>query len=104
MNHNTFAALSEPNRFQIVELLARGPRPVNEISSLLKFDQPKTSKHLRVLADAGVVEVKPIAQHRIYALSPKSFKQLNTWIENYRQIWETRFDQLDRVLEEMKNG
>ncbi len=101
---DTFSALSEPNRFRIVELLARGPHSVNEISTLLKFDQPKTSKHLRVLADAGVVEVKPMAQQRIYVLSPKPFRDMNNWIESYRQIWETRFDQLDQVLEDMKNG
>ncbi len=101
MDFNTFAALSEPNRFQIIELLLKGPRPVNEISQLLKFDQPKTSKHLKVLADAGVVEVKPMAQQRVYALSPKPFKDMNKWIENYRQIWENNFDRLDKVLNEM---
>ena len=103
MDFNTFTALAEPNRFQIIELLLKGPRPVNEISRLLKFDQPKTSKHLKILADAGVVESKPFAQQRIYELSPQPFKEINKWIENYRQIWENNFDRLDKVLAEMQN-
>lgn len=101
MDSNTFTALAEPNRFQIVELLLKGPRPVNEISHLLKFTQPKTSKHLKILANAGVVEVKPMAQKRVYALSPQPFKDINKWIENYRQIWENNFDRLSKVLGEM---
>ena len=104
MDFNTFTALAEPNRFQIIELLLKGPRPVNEISHLLKFDQPKTSKHLRILADAGVVEVKPMAQKRVYALSPKPFKDINQWIESYRQIWENNFDRLDTLLEGMQEA
>jgi DNA-binding transcriptional ArsR family regulator len=102
MDFNTFSALAEPNRFQIVELLLKGPRPVNEISHLLKFDQPKTSKHLKVLANTGVVEAKPMAQKRVYSLSPKPFKEMYAWIESYRQIWENNFDRLDKVLEGMK--
>jgi len=103
MDFNTFIALAEPNRFHIVELLRTGPRPVSEISHLLKLDQPKTSKHLKILADAGVVEVKPMAQKRVYALSPRSFKEINKWVESYRQIWENNFDRLDKVLAEMQN-
>ena len=98
MDFNTFTALAEPNRFHIVELLKNGPRPVSEISHQLKLNQPQTSKHLKVLADAGVVDVKPMAQKRFYALSPRKFEELDTWIEKYRFIWEQRFDKLDKLL------
>ena len=106
MNLNTFQALAEPNRLEIIELLQKGPRPVNEISRLLKFGQPKTSKHLRVLADSGLVSKQTVAQQRIYSLSPAPLKELEAWIEKYRFIWETRFDRLDKVLakEKLKNG
>ncbi len=102
MNPNTFQALAEPNRLQIVELLRQGPRPVSEISSLLKFDQPKTSKHLRVLADSGLVSKQTVAQQRVYSLSPRPLKELDIWIQKYRFIWEERFDRLDRLLAKEK--
>lgn len=98
MDYNTFTAFAEPNRFQIIELLLKGPRPVNEISNKLHLDQPQTSKHLKILADAGVVDVKPMKQKRVYSLSPKKFQELNSWTEKYRFIWEQRFDRLDKVL------
>ncbi len=103
MDSNTFSALSQPSRFQIVELLRNGPRPVGEISLRLKLNQPQTSKHLRVLADAGIVDVKPLAQQRIYGLSPKRFAQLDNWISSYRRIMELRFYRLDKLLSKEKN-
>ena len=66
----TFAALAEPNRFRIVELLRSGPRPVNDIGERLRLKQPQVSKHLRVLRGAGLVDVEPRAQQRLYALVP----------------------------------
>lgn len=103
MNPNTLSALAEPNRLHIVELLRYGPRPVNEIVNKLHLNQPQVSKHLRVLADAGIVEVKPLAQQRFYKLQPQPFKELDTWLKKYRRLWEERFDRLDKVLEEVKN-
>ena len=93
-----FSVLSEPNRLDIVELLYKSPRTVNEIAGLLKLNQPQTSKHLRVLADAGVVDVTPVENKRIYALRPQPFKELDTWLEKYRQLWNNRFDRLDKLL------
>lgn len=98
MNPQMFAVLSEPNRVDIVELLYKHPRTVNEIAGLLKLNQPQTSKHLRVLADAGVVDVTPIENKRMYALRPQPFKELDKWLEKYRNMWETRFDRLDKLL------
>jgi DNA-binding transcriptional ArsR family regulator len=98
----TLQALAEPNRFQIVELLRDGPRPVGEVVDRLGLRQPQVSKHLRVLSDAGLVDVRVDAQRRIYALRPAPLKELEAWIERYRRIWEANFERLDGVLEELK--
>jgi DNA-binding transcriptional ArsR family regulator len=98
----TFAALAEPNRFRIVELLRAGPRPVNDIGERLRLNQPQVSKHLRVLKEAGLVEVEPRAQQRLYALRPRPLRELHDWLERYRQLWDARFGELDEVIEELK--
>ena len=97
----TLAALGEPNRFRIVELLRTGPRPVNDIGERLQLSQPQVSKHLRVLKDAGLVDVQPLAQQRLYELRAQPLRQLHTWLERYREVWEARFDELDRVVAAM---
>ena len=95
----TLQALAEPNRFQIVELLREGPRPVGDMVHRLGLRQPQVSKHLRVLSDAGLVDVRVDAQRRIYALRPAPLKELEAWIERYRRIWEGNFQRLDGVLD-----
>lgn len=98
----TLSALAEPNRFRIVELLRKGPRPVSDIGERLRLAQPQVSKHLKVLKDAGLVEVEPRAQQRLYALRPQPLRRLHGWLERYRRIWDERFDQLDLLLTELK--
>ena len=98
----TLRALAEPSRLQIVELLRDGPRPVGHMVKRLRLRQPQVSKHLRVLSDAGFVEVRVDAQRRIYELRPKPLRELEVWIERYRRIWEGNFQRLDAVLEELK--
>lgn len=98
----TFSALAEPNRFRIVELLRSGPRPVNEIVDSLALYQAQASKHLRVLKDAGIVDVEPRAQQRLYALRPEPLAELQQWLERYRQLWDARFTDMDAVLEDLK--
>src|SRR3984885_1817007 len=98
----TLRALAEPNRFEIIELLRSGPQPVGNLVKRLRLRQPQVSKHLRVLSDAGLVEVRVDAQRRIYALRPAPLKELEAWIERYRRIWEGNFQRLDGVLEELK--
>lgn len=100
--HATFAALAEPNRFRIVELLRTGARPVNDIGDRLALAQPQVSKHLRVLKEAGLVEVEARAQQRLYALHPAPLKALDRWLEKYRALWVERFDQLDDVIDELQ--
>jgi len=97
----TFSALAEPNRLQIVELLRRRPLPVGQIAERLRMGQPQVSKHLRVLSEAGLVRVTPLAQQRIYALRPEPLKELDIWLEKYRRTWGDRFDRLDEVLSEL---
>jgi DNA-binding transcriptional ArsR family regulator len=98
----TLSALAEPNRLQIVELLRRKPRAVGEIVERLGLRQPQVSKHLRVLSDAGIVEVRPVAQQRIYSLRAEPFKELDVWLERYRRNVEERFDRFDDLLREQK--
>ena len=102
MNPMTLRALAEPNRLRIVELLREQPYCVGDIAGHLKLRQPQVSKHLRVLSEAGLVEVRPAAQQHIYQLQAKPFEELESWIETFKHIWEARFDALDGVLEELK--
>jgi DNA-binding transcriptional ArsR family regulator len=97
----TFAALAEPNRYRIVELLRSGARSVNDIGARLELNQPQVSKHLRVLKDVGLVRAEPRAQQRVYELEAKPLKQLHDWLDRYRRIWDQRFDQLNEVVVEL---
>lgn len=100
----TLRALAEPNRFQIVELLRDGPRPVGDMVTQLGMRQPQVSKHLRVLSEAGLVDVRVDAQRRIYALRPVALQALEVWIERYRRLWEANFQRLDALLDELKTN
>src|ERR1700704_5070840 len=100
----TLRALAEPNRFQIVELLRDGPRPVGDMVTRLHLRQPQVSKHLRVLSDAGLVDVRIDAQRRIYTLRPAPLQELEAWVERYRRLWEENFQRLDALLLDLKNG
>jgi len=96
------SALAEPNRRPIVELLRGEPRAVGEIADRLGLRQPQVSKHLRVLSEAGLVQVRPLAQQRIYRLRAQPLKELDDWLAPYRRTWEERFEQFDDVLRELK--
>jgi DNA-binding transcriptional ArsR family regulator len=98
----TFRALAEPNRLQIVELLLAGPRPVGDMVDELGLRQPQVSKHLRVLSEAGLVDVRVDAQRRIYALRSAPLQEMEAWLERYRRIWESNFQRLDALLDHMK--
>jgi DNA-binding transcriptional ArsR family regulator len=100
----TFAALAEPNRLRIVELLRAGPASVNDIGGRLRLNQPQVSKHLRVLKHCGLVDVEPRAQQRLYELRAQPLRELHEWIERYRSVWDERFDALDDVIEDLKRS
>ncbi|CAM3906726.1 MULTISPECIES: ArsR/SmtB family transcription factor [Paenibacillus] len=99
----TLKALAEPNRLAIIELLRESPLTVGEISHLIKLSQPHTSKHLKVLSDCGIVKVHAKANRRYYKLRPEPFQSLESWIKSFQGIMEERFDNLDRLLKELKN-
>lgn len=96
------SALAEPNRLQMVELLRRKPLAVGEIVERLRLRQPQVSKHLRVLSDAGLVEVQAVGQQRIYRLRGQALKELDGWLEPYRRTWDERFARFDDVLRDLK--
>ncbi|MDP4097784.1 metalloregulator ArsR/SmtB family transcription factor [Paenibacillus sp. P96] len=102
MDTTTFSALAEPNRLHIVELLRYGPLTVGEIAERVGIRQPQASKHLRVLLEAGLVEVQVVANRRIYRLRQEPFQELNEWLETYRALWQERFDALDRYLQKLQ--
>jgi DNA-binding transcriptional ArsR family regulator len=93
-------AISEPNRFRIVELLRGGPQSVGGIVETLGLGQPQVSRHLRLLAEAGVVEVTKRAQQRIYRLRPESMRELSDWLQEFAVLWSERMDRLGSFLED----
>ncbi|HEY3807024.1 MAG TPA: metalloregulator ArsR/SmtB family transcription factor [Kofleriaceae bacterium] len=99
----TFAALGEPNRYRIVDLLRAGPRAVGDIGAQLGLHQPQVSKHLRVLKQAGIVDVQPHAQQRLYELRAEPLRAMADWLERYRDIWKARLDELEAVIEDIKS-
>lgn len=94
----TFGALGEPSRLRIVELLRGGPSSVGDIAEALGIRQPQVSKHLRVLAEAGIVSNEAVARRRIYRLRAEPFDQIGSWLDSFERTWETRLDSLDRYL------
>ncbi|MEC0229481.1 ArsR/SmtB family transcription factor [Paenibacillus alba] len=102
MDITTFSALAEPNRLRIVELLLDGPLTVGDITDRLQLQQPQVSKHLRVLLDAGLVEVQAEANRRNYKLRLDPFQELDAWLETYRTVWEERFEALEQYLQKLK--
>jgi DNA-binding transcriptional ArsR family regulator len=99
-----WAALMEPNRLHIVELLRTGPLTVGEIARLLALQQPQVSKHLKILTEAEIVEVQPQANRRIYSLRHEPFQELESWLHSFRHLWEERFDRLDTYLQELQQN
>lgn len=91
-------ALAEPNRLLIVELLRTGPMGVGEIAERLSMSQPQTSKHLKVLSEAGLLQMEASANRRIYRLSAQPFQELEAWASSFRRDWEERMDRLDDYL------
>ena len=96
----TFDVLAEPSRRRILDLLLEGPRSVGELVERLGLTQPGTSKHLRVLREAGLVRVRKDAQRRWYELRPEPLAEIDQWLEPYRALWASRLDALERHLDE----
>ena len=99
---DAFNAVAEPRRREILDLLAKGERPVNDLVRRLKLGQPQVSKHLRVLREVGLVEVRDLGRQRLYRLNGRPLKSIHEWVRNYEQAWNERFDRMDAVLDELK--
>jgi DNA-binding transcriptional ArsR family regulator len=101
---DAFNAVAEPRRRQILDILAAGERPVNELVRLLGLSQPQVSKHLRVLREVGAVDVRDEGRQRMYRLNASALKPIHDWVKSYERTWSERFDRLDGVLEELEEG
>ncbi len=99
---DAFNAVAEPRRREILDLLAGGERPVNDLVFLLGATQPQVSKHLRVLREVGLVEVREEGRQRMYRLNGEPLKPIHDWVKNYEQTWSERFDALDELLDDLK--
>ena len=99
---DAFNAVAEPRRRQILDALAGGERPVKDLVDVLGLAQPQVSKHLRVLRQVGLVEVREDGRRRLYRLNGEALKPIHDWVNNYERSWTERFDELDVVLEELK--
>ncbi len=101
---NTFQALADPTRRRILDILREKPRLVGELADLLGISQPGVSKQLKVLREAGLVEVRQDAQRRWYSLRPEPLIEVDAWLEAYRQLWNARLDRLDAYLTDMQRN
>ena len=99
---DAFNAVAESRRRQILDGLAAGERPVNDLVRLLGMSQPQVSKHLRVLREVGAVDVRDEGRQRLYRLNGHALKPIHDWVKNYERSWSERFEQLDAVLDELK--
>ena len=99
---DAFNAVAEPRRRQILDVLAGGERPVNDLVARLGLAQPQVSKHLRVLREVGLVEVREEGRQRMYRMNGRALKPIHDWVKDYERSWAQRFDRLDVVLEELK--
>jgi DNA-binding transcriptional ArsR family regulator len=91
--------LGEPRRLAILDLLRDGERPVGDLVDLLRLSQPAVSKHLRILKEAGLVEVRADAQRRFYRIRPEPLAELDDWLASYRQLWTAHLDRLEDHLD-----
>jgi DNA-binding transcriptional ArsR family regulator len=101
---DAFNAVAEPRRRQILDILAAGERPVNELVALLGVAQPVVSKHLRVLREVGLAEVRDEGRRRMYRLNGRPLEPIHDWLSNYERSWSERFDRLDAVVQELNEN
>jgi DNA-binding transcriptional ArsR family regulator len=100
---DVFNAVAEPRRRQILDALAGGERPVNDLVHVLGLPQPQVSKHLRVLRRVGAVEVRDQGRQRLYRLNGRALKPIHDWVRHYERSWSERLGQLDVVLQDLQH-
>lgn len=101
---NAFQVIADPARRRIVEVLRDGERQVNDVVGKLDIHQSGVSRHLRILRDAGFVQVRPDGQRRLYSLRPEPFHELEAWVGSYRALWEGRLDRLGKAVEKKQRA
>ncbi len=99
---DAFNAVAEPRRRDILDALASGERPVGDLVDRLGLSQPQVSKHLRVLREVGLVDVREDGRQRIYRLNAAPLRPIRDWLERYEREWSDRYDRLDDVLADLK--
>jgi DNA-binding transcriptional ArsR family regulator len=104
MADTAFAVLAEPSRRRILDLLCEGEQSVGQLTTELRLSQPAVSKHLRILRDHGMVEVRTDAQRRLYRVRPQPLMELDGWLEPYRTLWNSSLDRLERHLGDRHPG
>jgi DNA-binding transcriptional ArsR family regulator len=99
---DAFNAVAEPRRRQILDVLAGGERPVNDLVGQLDLAQPQVSKHLKVLREVGLVKVREQGRQRVYRINGRSLKPIHDWVKGHERTWSDRFEAMDAVLDELK--
>jgi DNA-binding transcriptional ArsR family regulator len=104
MQQIVFQTLADPTRLRIVEALSDGEHAVNDLVRAVDIDQSGVSRHLRILGEAGFVNMRPDGARRIYSLRPEPFQAIDDWVQNYRRLWEARLDRFDEALKRRRNS
>ena len=104
---HAFDVLGDPIRRRILELLADGERSAGEITAIVMnefgISQPGVSQHLRVLRESGFTSVRPLGARRLYAVEPVHLKEVDVWLDRFRQMWEESYERLDEVLRDLRD-
>jgi DNA-binding transcriptional ArsR family regulator len=104
MHISVLQTLADPMRLRIVDVLRDREHAVNDIVQKVDIDQSGVSRHLRILQEAGFVRMRPAGQKRFYSLRPEPFKDLDLWMNQYRQLWEGRLDKFGEVLQRKREA
>ena len=102
MHATALIAIADPTRLRIVESLRHGEQPVSEVVKHAGVAQSGVSRHLRILSDAGVVQMRPDGQQRLYSLRPEPFHALEAWLASYRTLWDARMDRFELALKKQQ--
>jgi len=104
MHIDVFQTLADPTRRRIVEALRGGEQAVNDLVDTVEIHQSGVSRHLRILQNAGFVQVRPDGARRMYSLRPEPFRELDTWVTGYRRLWEARLDRFGEALKKRQKA
>ncbi|MEX2301440.1 MAG: metalloregulator ArsR/SmtB family transcription factor [Bryobacterales bacterium] len=104
MHLDVFQAIADPTRRRIVDVLRGGEQQVNDVVGRLNIHQSGVSRHLRILLDAGFVQMRPDGQRRLYSLRPEPFREVEDWVTSYRGLWEARLDRFGDAVKKKRSA